>query len=219
MGLSLIIPAYNEEKNISNVIERVPPFVNEIIIVDDGSADNTSEVASKHAVRLIKHEKNFGKGEALKNGAKLASEDVLVFIDGDGQHDPSEIDSLISPIIQKKADLVIGYRNLEEAPLVRKFSNFMARFAIDMFTKQEVKDPLCGFRAMSKEAFNKLSVTKKGYEVEFDMIFEALRNDLKVANMPVSVNYKVGKSSITVKDNIKVISFVFKKVLGKMFGY
>lgn len=219
MGISLIIPAYNEEENISNVIKRIPSFVNEIIIVDDGSVDNTSDIVSRHDVKLIKHEKNLGKGEALKSGAKLATEDILVFIDGDGQHDPSEINSLVSPIIQKKADIVIGHRNLKEAPLARKFSNFMARFAIGVFTDQEVKDPLCGFRAISKEVFDNLSVTKKGYEVEFDMIFEALNNNSKITNIPVSVDYKVGRSSITVKDNIKITSFVFKRVLRKIFSH
>lgn len=217
MNVSLIIPAYNEEKNISNVIKRIPPVVDETIVVNDGSNDRTAEVVSKHPVKLVSHKTHLGKGLALKTGSDNSTGQVLVFMDGDGQHDPSDIRSLIMPIISGESDLVLGYRNLQDAPRIRKFSNFLARTAIKFFTRQEVNDPLCGFRAISKDAFNKLNLTKEGYEFEFDMIFEALKNDVRMANVPVSVDYDVGVSSITFLDNVKIIFFVLKECVKKKF--
>lgn len=215
MKLSLIIPAYNEGKNIGDVIKRVPSFVDEMIVIDDGSTDGTSEAVSKHPVKLIRHEKNFGKGKALRTGSKSAEGQIFVFMDADGQHNPAEIGALVKPILEGESDMVVGYRDLRSAPLIRKFSNFMAKSAIKIFTRQEVKDPLCGFRAISKDAFNKLQLTKEGYEFEFDMIFEALRAGLRVSNIPVSVDYGVGESSITPVDNVRIIFFVLKECVKK----
>lgn len=217
MRVSLIIPAYNEEENISNVIKRVPSIVDEVIVVDDGSKDSTAEVVSKYPVKLVRHEKNLGKGAALKTGLRNSTGHILVFMDGDGQHNPLEIEPLIKPLLESESDFVIGYRNLQDAPRIRKFSNFLARTAIKFFTRQEVNDPLCGFRAISKDAFNKLNLTKEGYEFEFDMIFEALKNDVRMANVPVSVDYDVGVSSITFLDNVKIIFFVLKECVKKKF--
>lgn len=213
MDLSLVIPAYNEEKTIGMVISEACSFADEVIVVDDGSVDNTSGIVSKHNVKMVRHERNLGKGIALKSGAEVATGKVLAFIDGDGQHNPSEVKGLADPILSGKSDFVIGYRDLKDAPWIRRFSNFMARSAIKVIAGQEVKDPLCGFRAISKDAFDKLMITKKGYEVEFDMIFEALRNDLKISNVPVSVDYSTNKSSITTWDNTKIIFFVLKNML------
>lgn len=217
MRVSLIIPAYNEEENVSGVIKKVPPIIDEVIVVDDGSTDSTFEAVSKYPVKLVRHEKNLGKGAALKTGLRNSTGHILVFMDGDGQHNPLEIESLIKPLLEGKSDLVLGYRNLQDAPRIRKFSNFLARTAIKFFTRQEVNDPLCGFRAISKDAFNKLNLTKEGYEFEFDMIFEALKNDVRMANVPVSVDYDVGVSSITFLDNVKIIFFVLKECVKKKF--
>jgi len=89
--ISVIIPAYNEEKRIGKVLQRIPEFVDEVIVVDDGSNDRTSEVARKFGVEVIRLERNEGKGKAMSEGIKAANGDIIVFMDADGQHRPEEI--------------------------------------------------------------------------------------------------------------------------------
>uniref|UniRef100_UPI00389002D1 glycosyltransferase family 2 protein n=1 Tax=Methanobrevibacter sp. TaxID=66852 RepID=UPI00389002D1 len=96
-----IIPAYNEEKALADVIEATLRYVDKVIIVDDGSVDNTAEIALSAGAELIRHETNLGKGEALKSGFKAVDDDsIIVTIDGDGQHNPNEIPDLLKPIIE-----------------------------------------------------------------------------------------------------------------------
>lgn len=118
-------------------------------------------------------------------------------MDGDGQHNPLEIISLVKPIIEGKSDFVIGYRDLRDAPLTRQFSNFLTKYILRVFTKLKIEDPLCGFRAVKKDAFDKFILTEEGYEFEIETIFEALKHGSRTSNHPVSVDYKTGKSSIT----------------------
>ena len=120
-----IIPAYNEEKALADVIEGTLKYVDKVIIVNDGSVDNTAEVALSAGAELINHETNLGKGEALKSGFKAVDDDsIIVTIDGDGQHNPNEIPDLIKPIIDDGADFVNGSRYMngpeENTPAYRR---------------------------------------------------------------------------------------------------
>jgi glycosyltransferase involved in cell wall biosynthesis len=109
------IPAYNEEKTIAKVIIKTQKYVDKVIVCDDGSKDMTSEIAERLGAIVIKHERNMGKGEALRNLFKKAMElnaDIVITLDGDGQHDPDEIPSLINTLKEEKADIIIGSRFL-----------------------------------------------------------------------------------------------------------
>ena len=120
-----IIPAYNEEKELADVIEGTLKHVDKVIIVNDGSVDNTAEVALNAGAELINHNTNLGKGEALKTGFKAVDNDsIIVTIDGDGQHNPNEIPDLLKPIIDDGADFVNGSRYMngpeENTPAYRR---------------------------------------------------------------------------------------------------
>jgi len=142
------IPCFNTEHSIGQLVKRAKTYASEVIVVDDGSQDKTSEIAAASGARVIKHHINRGKGAAMKTAAKHADCDILVFIDGDGQHNPEEIPMLLEPIIQGKADFVIGSRNLPKSKLTsntifRKIANKGASCAISFVIT--VVQPLANF--------------------------------------------------------------------------
>ena len=108
--VSVVIPAYNEAMSIGSVIAECKAFCDEIIVVDDGSTDDTTEIAKKSGAVVIRNEKNLGVTKATKNGFKAAHGDIIVTMDADGQHDPSDIPKLIEPLAEGKAEVALGIR-------------------------------------------------------------------------------------------------------------
>jgi glycosyltransferase involved in cell wall biosynthesis len=114
------IPCYNTAKNIAQVVAATKKYVDEVIVIDDGSQDKTAAVARKAGARVIRHEKNRGKGAAMKTAIENIESDIIVFIDGDGQHNPHEIPGLLSPILNQEADLVFGSRFLHSSVILER---------------------------------------------------------------------------------------------------
>lgn len=142
------IPCYNTEHTIVNVVANVKKYVEEVIVIDDGSMDMTAEVAHAAGARVISHKRNLGKGAAMKTAAENTLADIIVFIDGDGQHNPDDIPGLLAPILQGKADYVIGSRYLANShlsanPFLRKAANAFASFIISFIIS--VIQPLARF--------------------------------------------------------------------------
>ncbi len=217
MRASVILPAYNEEKNIGDVIKKVQRTGSyETIVVDDGSTDKTLEVAKSLGCICVRLNKNIGKGFACSAGAKLASHDALVFIDSDGQLDAGEIPELLYAL--RKYDLVVGVRNADDIPPQRKLSNSFARLMISKAAGKKLNDVLCGFRAIRKADFFELCLKKKRYEVEAEMIIKAVRNRLKIKEVPVSVRYGIG-SSMPVRDSFKVAGYILSKTVYNKMEY
>ncbi len=130
-----VIPCLNTQKSIADIVSRARKYVDEVIVVDDGSIDKTAEVAKAAGALIINRRKNYGKGAAMKTAIENTDADIVVFIDGDGQHDPEYIPALLEPIIQGKADFVIGSRYLKGSqlsanPFTRKAANVLASFVI-----------------------------------------------------------------------------------------
>jgi GT2 family glycosyltransferase len=129
------IPCYNTQESIAAVVTNAKKYVDEVIVIDDGSTDRTAEIARAAGATVIRHEKNRGKGAAMKTGCSESKGEIIVFIDGDGQHNPSDIPKLIAPILQGKADYVIGSRYLSESktssiPISRRIANNIASLTI-----------------------------------------------------------------------------------------
>ena len=145
-----VVPAYNEEQHIKDVITKLLRHVDEVIMVDDGSKDKTSEIASKLGIKPIRHEKNMGKGAALRTGIKEALEhspDIIVLLDADGQHNPDEIPKLISTL-SSGYDLVCGVRNISRSsgmPFQRVLSNKITSTLLKILYGVNISDVLCGF--------------------------------------------------------------------------
>jgi len=192
------IPAFNEEATIARVVIGSSGHVDKVLVCDDGSSDMTGEIAERLGAEVVRHERNLGKGAAIRSlfdFAKRHGADVVVTIDADGQHDPDEIPKLVEPILTGKADIVIGSRSLKGSEMPRYRS--IGRRALDQATVAaghvKVADTQSGFRAYSKEAVESLEVTEFGIGVDSEIIVKA--GGLRLAEVPIGCRYKGVKGS------------------------
>ncbi|WP_048151918.1 glycosyltransferase family 2 protein [Palaeococcus ferrophilus] len=209
--ISVVIPAYNEAKRIGNVLAKIPPFVDEVIVVDDGSTDNTSEVARGFGVEVIRIEPNQGKGRAMRAGIEKATGDVVVFMDADGQHRPEEIEKLVMPIVEGEADFVIGSREIKaqgKRPLIRKLSNFLSTSLIRLKLGVEVHDTQSGFRAVRREFLPEIE--SKRYEVETEMLIKAVKRGARIKEVPVERIYGIETGHFRFEDILRFLHTLLK---------
>ena len=207
-----IIPAYNESKRISKVITGIKKYTNNIIVVDDGSNDNTSEVAKKHKAIVLRHIINMGKGAALKTGCDYAVKqkaEIIIAIDADGQHEPIEIPKFIEKI-KKGKDIVFGYRVARKSmPLLFKFGNKFINFVTKILYGIKIKDTQCGFRAFTSQAYKKIRWNAVDYSMESEMIANVGKNKLKYSQIPIKTIYSDKYKGTTILDGIKIVFNMF----------
>ena len=194
--ISVIIPVFNEELTIGNVIERVKGvlqklgFKYEIIVVDDFSTDKSLELSNRQRVKVYSLKKHMGKGYALRAGFAKAKGDIITTIDSDGSHRPEELPSLLTPILQDKADLVIGSRYLNQKPVAAKKLNAIGvrlfNLLIKVFTRADVSDSQSGYRVMKSAVLRNMSLKSGGYEIESEMLVKTARQGFHVREVPIS---------------------------------
>jgi glycosyltransferase involved in cell wall biosynthesis len=211
-ALSVVIPAYNEEDGIADIVERVlsvkTPLAEagvqemELIVVDDGSSDRTAEiVASYPQVRLIRHAKNKGYGAALKTGFHQAKGDLLAFLDADGTYPPEFFPQLCQTAIQQKADLVIGSRMAGEdsqMPLTRRVGNFFFANLISLISNERISDSASGMRVLRREALPHLYPLPDGLNFTPVMSTRALHEGIKMVEVPITYSERAGRSKLSV---------------------
>jgi glycosyltransferase involved in cell wall biosynthesis len=212
MRLYIIIPAYNEEKHLAKVISGVKKYSKNIIVVDDGSKDNNFRVAKEQNVVVLKHIVNLGKGAAMKTGAEYSLKhgaDSLIFIDSDGQHDPSDIPRFLNEL--KNADIVFGSRKRTgNMPFVFRFGNWFISFTSRLLFGIDIHDTQSGFRAMTSETYKRIKWASTGYSVESEMIALAGKNKLKYKEIFIKTVYSDKYKGTTVFDGIKIVLNMFK---------
>jgi len=205
----VIIPAYNEGKHVGDVIDRTKKHIQNIIVVDDGSKDNTVEIAKKKGVIVLEHLLNMGKGTALKTGCEFAlskGAKIIIAVDADGQHDPVEIPNFINAV-KEGNDIVFGYRKMSKAmPLVTKFGNWFISRMVWLLFEINLKDTQCGYRAFTADAYKKMLWEAKDYDVESEMIVKVGKNKLKYKEIPIQTIYSDIYKGTTVMDGIKIVS-------------
>ncbi|MFA4826241.1 MAG: glycosyltransferase family 2 protein [Methanoregula sp.] len=196
----VVIPAYNEELVIGSVVLKACRIVDKVIVVDDGSTDRTSEVAQMAGAEVLRLDENQGKAHALLLGLKHARNlggNAVVTLDGDGQHKTREIPIVIKPVLDGKADLVIGSRFLLKENGVPSHRR-VGQKTLDLFTKIGSKhactDSQSGFRALSPKALENLDFVSYGYGIESDMITHFAGRGLTIAEVPITVRYEVPQS-------------------------
>ncbi len=207
MKTFVIIPAHNEEKNITKVIKKVKKYSKDIVVVDDGSQDNTSKVAKEEKVKVIRHIINLGKGAAMKTGAEFAvrnKADNIVFLDADNQHDPHEIPRFLN--VLKGRDIIFGSRRRTRTmPIVYKFGNWFISFMSKILFNINIHDTQSGYRAMTADAYKKIRWTSSSYSVESEMIALAGKNKLKCKEIFIKTIYSDKYKGTTIFDGIKIV--------------
>ncbi len=197
--LTAIIPAYNEQISIGSIVLNTKKYVDRVIVVDDGSTDNTAEIAELAGADVLKHKTNMGKGKALKTGFKAVnSAEIILTLDGDGQHKTSDIPQLVQPIIDGEADVVIGSRYLHgddsDTPAYRRVGQNVLDKATNINAKTHVTDSQSGFRAFAGHTVSAFKFRDSGYGIESEMISEAANAGFKIKEVEIGVRYDVDGS-------------------------
>lgn len=188
------IPAYNEEQMIAKTIVRTKKYVERVIVVDDGSVDDTAEIAESLGALVYRHNKNRGKGAALRtvfNAARELGVTVLVTLDADAQHDPGEIPSLVAPILNKEADIVIGSRvDAHSVPRMRRTGQKLLDATTAVRDQSgAIVDSQSGFRAYSEKAIATLDFGEPGMGVESETLKKASQLGLTIRQIPITISY------------------------------
>ncbi|MBI4980537.1 glycosyltransferase family 2 protein [Candidatus Woesearchaeota archaeon] len=192
----LVIPAFNEENKLKEVVSNLKRNgYARIVVVDDGSQDNTYQLAQKENVIVLNHLINRGQGAALKTGIDYALEqgaEVIVTFDADGQHQPEDISILIQPILENKADIVLGSRfltNNSNTPFIRRLFLKGGALLFNLFYGVKVTDSHNGLRALSRTAAEQIEITSDGPEHASEIIEEIGKKQLKYTEVPVTIKY------------------------------
>lgn len=201
MNVTIGIPAFNEQKNIAGIISKLRKYADTIIVCDDGSTDLTRKISEELGVIVITHEKNKGYGASINSlflKAKELETNVFVTFDADGQHRVEDIPIVIEPVINNKAEIVIGSRFLElkseEMPNYRKVGIKLITKVTNLSIKEKLTDSQSGFRAYSKKALDEIIPSDEGMGVSTEILIKASSLDLKIAEVPIKVSY-VGETS------------------------
>jgi glycosyltransferase involved in cell wall biosynthesis len=190
------IPAFNEENNIGPIVVKLKKKYDHVVVCDDGSSDMTQTIASSLGAIVVRHEKNLGYGAAIKtifNESKKIDADVLVTFDADGQHQISEIDTVLKPLSDNKTDIVIGSRFLgttKNLPKYRKFGIKTITGLTNTMTGSNLSDAQSGFRAYSKKALNEISLTDSGMGISTEILIKCAKKNMKITEVPITISYE-----------------------------
>jgi len=205
MLLSIIIPLYNEELTIGNIIDRTEKVMEktglefEVIVVDDRSCDKSLNVAKEHNAKIFTLKHHFGKGYALRAGFAQAKGNIIVTIDSDGSHKPEELLRVLTPVLENKADLVIGSRYMNHNRIAaRKLNDFGVKLFnhfIELLTGVAFTDSQSGYRAMKREVLKSQKLKSREYEIESEMLMKTVKQNFRVIEVPVSFEQRAYGSS------------------------
>jgi glycosyltransferase involved in cell wall biosynthesis len=226
-AVSVVIPAFNEERMIGQVLVETANIMDclnvpyEIIVVDDGSTDQTGLVASGHKVLMVTNKTNRGKGYSIRRALQYAQGDIIVTMDSDGEHQPKEIPSLIEPLYNG-TDIVAGSRFLGAngnriTTRINRIGNFLFNFTIMSITGKYITDSQTGFRAIKRSVINELQLESDGYEIETEITLKSLRNGYTFKELPVTVKrrrYDQSKIRL-VHDGAKIMKTMVKASIQK----
>ena len=225
MKVSIIIPCFNEEKTLTEIVNKVMRFKSfdrEIIIVDDCSTDNTptiiNDIVSKfNEIKTIKHEKNFGKGEGIKSGIKISTGDIILIQDADLEYNPEDYDNLLEPFLQTNADVVYGSRFLGGKYVKLSFfwhyvANKILTVLCNLFTNLNMTDMETGYKLFKSDAIKSIELNEKSFGIEPEITIKLAKKGYIFYEVPISYSgrsYDEGKK-IGLKDAFIAIYCIIK---------
>lgn len=225
MKTGVLIPCYNEAVNIGSIVKSTLSYVRDVIVVDDGSIDDTTVRAKESGAVVLRHEVNKGKGEALKTGFSYIKDntdwDAVIIMDGDGQHDPREILKFTQTAEVGYASLVIGNRMGERnrpknMPITRWLTNKGTSCIISKIIKKKIPDTQCGYRLIRRDVLNKLELSTSRFDTESEILIKSVKKGFKIISIPIKSIYHEEISYINpVKDTIRFIKLIYAAVFRK----
>ncbi|MCB9757322.1 MAG: glycosyltransferase family 2 protein [Candidatus Omnitrophica bacterium] len=215
MKVCVLIPAHNEQKEIGQLVAQIRAKAIDVIVVDDGSGDQTSVFARNQGAIVLRNEKRQGKGFSLKRGFAYILEkgyDGVIAMDGDGQHDPGDLEKFLIAAKDKETCLINGtrMRDAGQMPFVRRMTNRLMSFVISRMCCQPIEDTQCGYRYISADILKRISLVSNDFEIETEVLLKSCRAGCQVISVPVKTIYRGEKSKIhPIKDTIRFFSYLF----------
>lgn len=214
--IAAIIPAFNEEKNITEAVAHTKRLIESVVVVDDGSSDRTAQLAEKGGAIVVRNRTNMGKGESLKAGTdyilkSLPKVKYVVAIDADLQLNPEDAPRVVAPLLSGEADVVMGMRDFSKVPFRHRLGNFVWKTAFNLLFGTKFRDTNCGYVALTVDAVRKVGSFHGGYIIEPHLLAESVKKGLRVSQVPVEVNYgKISPVPRGIRMVLGVLLFILK---------
>lgn len=195
MRICVIIPAYNEEKAIQDLVISVKKYAPDILVINDGSTDKTEELAKAAGAVVLTFKNNAGKGKVVKDGFDYALQnnyDAVIMMDADGQHSPGDLPGIIDAAAPPKVGIVVGNRmaNPKNMPALRFATNFLMSLIISLICRQNIPDSQCGFKLIKSGVLKKTYLLSSNYEIDSELLIKASHSGFKIASAPVKSIYE-----------------------------
>ena len=221
MKICVIIPTYNESKEISRLIKEIKVKNLDVLVVDDGSVDSTARLAAEAGAIVLRNPVNQGKGVCLRKGFKYSLDnnyDAVIIMDGDGQHLPEDLPNFTRLAVDPKVDIVSGNRMLQtkNMPFIRVVTNRFMSWMISFLCKQKIPDTQCGYRLIKRRVLEKIELKTSNFEIETEILLNASRAGFKIASVAIKTVYGEEKSQINpLVDTFRFIRFILKNISSK----
>ncbi len=218
MKVCVLIPAYNEARAIGPLVEHVRQKGLDVVVIDDGSSDDTGLIARDKGAQVIVHPEKKGKGASLRDGFcyVLAKDYIgLITMDGDGQHAVEDLDSILEKAREHPDSVVTGNRMADTSrmPLIRIMTNFFMSGLISLLCRQSIPDTQCGYRYIGRKILETIQITAKDYEIESEVLIQASKKGFKVFSVPIQTIYQGESSKINpLKDTIRFFIYLGKEL-------
>lgn len=208
-----LIPAWNEATRIGPIVETTRAHL-PVLVVDDGSRDDTAAEAERAGATVVRHPQNQGKGVALMTGFGWALEqgyEAVLTLDADGQHDPADIPTFLAAHESAASDLIIGRRDFSQMPFPRSWANPFGSWLLSQVLGTRIYDNQSGYRLYSRRLLEEIELTASGFEMEVEVIAQAIRKEMRIAWVDIRTIYGIGKVSHfhPIKDSIRFLQMVW----------
>ncbi|MBF0490556.1 MAG: glycosyltransferase family 2 protein [Candidatus Omnitrophica bacterium] len=218
MKTVILIPAHNEAKAISDLVKRIAELGYDVIVIDDGSVDDTAILAKAQGALVISTYKKSGKGNALRLAFSKAIEqnyDAVITVDGDGQHSPEDLANFIEGYQKSHADIVNGDRmqNPIGMPLIRRWTNRFMSGIISLICHQKIADTQCGFRFITTNVLKVIELRCNDFEIETEILIRASKKGFRIISVPIQSIYRDEVSKIhPVRDTVRFICYISQEI-------
>jgi len=218
----VVIPSYNEARTIGSIIRDITGMGFTVLVIDDGSLDNTRTEALDNGALVIRNKVNLGKGKAVREGIRYILEKMnykwMIVMDGDGQHHPEDIPAFLEATHHNDVDIIVGNRMLQTKtmPRVRYWTNRFTSWVISMICRQVIPDTQCGYRLIKVDVLKHMKLFSDKYDIESEMLIELARAGKKIRSVPIKTIYGNENSDIhPIIDTIRFFGLIFKNLFGK----